>query len=328
MTSSEPGTVLVTGGGGFLGSHVCRELVQRKLRVVGLDMLSEATRFTERLRLSDIREQVQMIYTDIRDPTALAEAIQKYGVDAIVHTAALTFIPTAFANPALTFDINTAGTMNLLEAARIHGVKKFIYISTASIYGDFTEPQLREDAPPRPKDVYGATKAAADLLTMSYHRSYHLPACVIRTTTIYGPGDLEDRVVKQFVERALLGKPLELHGSGAQYRDFSYVKDVARGIALALLSPRSTGETFHLSGNSVHTIQELASMIQELIPGASVASKEARAVDARKGALDTTKARTVLGYEPRYSLRKGLEEYIRWMRTVYLPTVHEGPPRR
>lgn len=312
--------VLVTGGAGFIGSHICRELVNSGEKVVIMDNFSQGQLdLVKKLRIPDIADKVSFVRGDITDFPNIIETLKKHEIEKIVHTAAITFIPTAIENPSLTFKVNTVGSFNLLEAARILDLKKFVYISTASTYGDFQYTPADENHPLEPKDVYGATKAAADRLSMSYFKTYGLPVSVVRTSSVYGPGDLERRVIKNFVENALQGIPLQLQGGGTQRRDFSYVKDVARGISYALLKDGSIGEVFNITGGTDFSIKEAADIIKEFVPSAEVKETGARSVDINRGKLDISKAKKVLGYSPKYGIREGIEDYMKWVLEVYAP---------
>jgi UDP-glucose 4-epimerase len=312
--------IMITGGIGFLGSYICRELVKDGERVLVLDKFREAEiDFLKKIRMPDIGDEVEFVSGDITDFPFVFETLKKYEVQKIIHTAAITFIPTAVKKPSLTFNVNTVGSFNLLEAGRILDIEKFVYISTASIYGDFQYTPADEKHPLNPKDIYGASKAAADRLTASYYSTYKLPTVIVRTSSIYGPGDLEKRVAKNFIENALQALPLELHGGGVQRRDFSYVADVAKGVVLALASQRARGETFNITGGTDHSIKDLAVMVKKFIPKAEIKEVGARAVDVKRGRLDISKAEKTLGYNPEYDLEKGIKDYIRWITKIYAP---------
>ncbi len=312
--------VLVTGGVGFIGSHICRYLLEEGERVIIFDNFSQGgLELLQKIRMPDIKNKLKFINSDITDFAGLFEILKKHEIRKIIHTAAITFIPTAVSNPSLAFRINTAGSFNLLEASRILDIEKFVYISTSSTYGDFQYTPADENHPLEPKDIYGATKAAADRIAISYYRSYGLPVSVIRTSSVYGPGDMEKRVAKVFIENALQGIPMGLQGGGTQRRDFSYVKDIAKGICLAAGSKKADGEVFNITGGTDHSIKELAEMIRGFIPTAEIVDTGARAIDINRGRLDLTKAENLLGYKPEFNLRDGIRDYIKWIINVYAP---------
>ena len=318
--------ILVTGGAGFIGSHVVQGLMEDGEDVVIYDNLRQGeVELLKELRFPN--SEPEIVLGDITDFAHLFQTLKQYEVEKIIHTAAISFIPTAVKNPSLTFNVNTVGTFNLLEAGRILDLKKFVYISSASTYGDFQYEPVDERHPLEAKDIYGATKAAADRIAMSYYRTYRMPVTVIRTTSVYGPGDLEKRVVRDFIEKAILGIPLDLHGGGEQRRDFTYVKDVTKALILALNSRNASGEAFNISGGKDYSIRELAMIIKEFIPDAELVVTEARKIDKKMGRLDISKARKLLSYEPEYDLREGVRETIKWFLDVYCPTFGIEPKR-
>jgi len=312
---------VVTGGIGFIGSHVCRELLESGRRVAVFDSVDEKRlQFLRRLRMPDISDRVLFTKGDVANLNLVLRTFRRLEAKEIVHAAAITFIPFAIANPTRTFRVNTLGTFNILEASRRLDIEKSVYVSSASVYGDFKYSPANEEHPLEPKDVYGATKAAADRLTIGYHRTYGIPATVIRTTSVYGQGDLENRVVKEFIEKVLKGEPMELHGGGLQRRDFTYVKDAAHGIVLALQSKKSVGRVFNISGGADYSIKHVAHVIKEFIPKAEIKEVAARQTDVARGRLDLTAAKEAFGYEPRYALREGIKEYVDWFVKVYFPS--------
>lgn len=316
--------ILVTGGMGFIGSQVVQMLLAQGEEVLIYDNLRQGDiGLVKKLRFPNF-DEVKLELGDITDFPHVFQTLKKYEIDKIIHTAAITFIPIAIEKPSLTFNVNTVGTFNLLEAGRILDIEKFVYISSASTYGDFQYTPANEGHPLEAKDIYGATKAAADRIAMSYYRTYGMPVTVIRTTSVYGPGDLENRVVKSFVENALRGKPLTLEGGGEQRRDFTYVKDAAKGMLLALKSESANGEAFNISGDQDYSIKELAMTIKGFIPETEIEITGARRIDARKGKLGTSKAKKILGYESEYDLRRGVKETIKWFLDVYCPVFGIG----
>ena len=319
--------IMVTGGAGFIGSHVVQKLIEHGDDVIIYDNLRQGDiDLLKKLRFPN--SEPEIVLGDITDFAHVFQTIKRYNVKKIIHTAAISFIPTAVEKPSLTFNVNVVGTFNLLEAGRILDLEKFVYISSASTYGDFQYEPVDERHPLEAKDIYGATKAAADRIAMSYYRTYGMPVTVIRTTSVYGPGDLERRVVRDFIERALLGKPLDLHGGGEQRRDFTYVKDVAKALILALNSEKANGEAFNISGGKDYSIKELAMIVKEFIPDAEIIVTEARRIDKKMGRLDISKALKILGYKPEYDLRVGVKETIEWFLDVYFPVFGLRPRRK
>ncbi len=312
--------IAITGGAGFLGSHIYTMAVKSGRKATILDVLNR-DKFDEikKIRFNGFSNSIKYTQIDITDTTAVNEYFKKNDVEEIVHTAALTYIPFAVENPRKAFEVNLTGTFNLLEASRHKGIKRFVYVSTSSTYGDFQKIPADETHPLCPKDIYGATKAAADLMVQSYGKTYLLPISIVRTSSIYGPGELEKRVVKNFVENALSGKPLELQGGGELRRDFSYVEDVANGIIRILESEEAIGEMFNITGGTDHSIRELAETVKKYIPKTEFIFTEGRKIDLKRGQLDLSKAERLVGYKPEFDLDRGVREYTRWICDVYAP---------
>lgn len=312
--------VLVTGGAGFIGSQICRFLSNKGYEVFILDRMNqEQLNIAKKLRLSDIWDKIKIISGDICDFPLVYSILKENEINKIIHTAAITFIPTAVKNPSLTFKTNVEGSFNMLEASRLLDIEKVLYISTASVYGDFQTPLADEKHPLEPKDIYGATKLAADRITLVYGKTYGMDTSIVRTTSVYGPGDLENRVVRVFIGNALTGKEICLQGGGLQRRDFSYVKDVARGISLALLSNKTNGEVVHIAGKKDYSIKDLSNIISKYVQNTKIIETPGRAVDTNKGKLDISKAKKLFNYEPEYDLEEGVKEYINWFVNVQAP---------
>ncbi len=313
--------ILVTGGLGFIGSHLCNALAARSEKVVAFDNAgAEQTAFLKRVRADgEWGDSVTVVSGDILDHSRIIETLRSHAVDRVIHTAAMSFIPETVRKPVQAFRVNTEGTLHLLEASRLAGVRKFVFVSTSSVYGDLQRVPADEQHPIEPKDIYGATKAAADRIAISYHRTYRLPVAIVRTSSVYGPGDLENRVAKVFIENGLQGKPIDLQAGGTQRRDFSYVKDVARGILAALDSEKAVGEVFNITGGQDHSIRDLAEILRKFLPGLQIRTTGSREVDTNRGRMDISKARRILGYVPKYTLEEGVRDYLKWYRDFYAP---------
>lgn len=313
-------SIMVTGGLGFIGSHICRYLLDKGQEVVILDDANaEQVKVAKTLRISDIADRLKIVSGSICNFPELFQIMKENNVDKVIHTAAIIAVPVAVAKPCLAFKVNVEGTFNILEAARILNLEKVLYVSTASVYGDFQVPVVKEDHPLEPKDIYGATKLAADRIAISYNRTYGMNTAVARTTAVYGPGGIENNAAKIFIESALTGKEIRLEGGGTQLRDFSYVKDVARGISMALLSDRTTGDVVHIANGGSHTVKELAELVAKFIPGTRIVDAPQRKIAVDRGQLDISKARDLLGFIPEYGLEQGVNEYVKWMHGTYAP---------
>ena len=309
--------ILVTGGLGFIGSHIVRALMGQKKDVLVYDLLAgDELSSIKKLRFPEI-EELNLIQGDLCDLRQVESAIRENNINQLIHVGAMSFIPDTLENPYKAFQINLNGTLNILEAARRSDIEHIVHISTSSVYGEIQYVPVDEKHPLKPKDVYGGSKLAAETAVEAYASSYGLETTIIRPTNVYGPGDLYNRVVKIFIENALLGKPLSLQGGGLQRRDFTYVKDTTRGILATLNNRSAIGETFNISYGEDHSIREVADIISELIPGTTLEVTAGRRIDVQKRRLDTSKAQRILGYKPEYDLRSGIKEYIKWASEIY-----------
>jgi UDP-glucose 4-epimerase len=304
---------------GFIGSHIVRALMSQKQDVLVFDLLTGERLLTAKgLRFPGIEEPA-LVQGDLCDFKEVRDAVGKNGIDKVIHTAAVSFIPDALSNPYKTFEVNFTGTLNVLEAARVYDLDRIVFISTSSVYGEIQYVPVDERHPLVPKEIYGCSKLAAEKVVDAYAKSYGLKTTIIRPTNVYGPGDLYNRVVKIFIENALSDKPLNLQGGGLQRRDFTYVEDTVSGVLAALENDRAVGEVFNISYGEDRSIREVAEVIGEFIPGTRVEVTPGRKVDIQKRRLDTSKAREVLGYNPVFNLESGVKGYIRWTVETYFP---------
>jgi len=303
--------VLVTGGAGFIGSHVVEELIVKGYEVRVLDNLS-----TGRLEnLKHVEETVEVIIGDVRDYGKVLEAVND--VDAVIHEAALTSVTRSIEDSLTVNQVNVEGTLNLLKACVELGVKKLIYASSSSIYGDTTTLPMREDMKPNPLSPYAVSKYASEEFCRVFHKVYGLEAVALRYFNVYGPRQQYgpySGVITIFINRLLNGQPPIIFGDGEQTRDFTYVKDVAEATVKALEAKQVGGEAINIASNSPISINNLASLLIELMGFKEVKPlyTEPRKGDVRYSYADIHKAEALLGWKPRTSLMEGLIKTIDW----------------
>jgi nucleoside-diphosphate-sugar epimerase len=314
--------ILVTGGAGFVGSHLVRRLVDAGHDVVSLDAyrtyLSPAPAAYQSYldhRLDGLRDDVEFVEADTTSPIEVLRTVGRHEPDRVAHLAHLPLTGTCEDHPEEAVESIVNGTVNLLEAAKeTESVDRFLYTSSSMVYGDFQYAPADEDHPLNPKGVYGGAKHAGETLTRSFCRSSDLDYTVVRPSAVYGPTDANRRVAKIFVERALRGEVLELHDGGQQVLDFTYVEDAARGFELALLSDAGANETFNVTYGEGRTVAELAAVVGEYVDGVETAVKPVGDFRPSRGALDNGKAVGALGFDPSYSLEEGIERYVEFVR--------------
>ena len=318
--ANERSTVLVTGGAGFIGSELIRQLAVRGDRVVIVDNLVNG----KRENVADVlSSDVLLMQTDIRDIDGLMPALRSSRV--VYHLACLG-VRHSVHSPQENHDVNATATLRLLAAARQAEVPRFVYVSSSEIYGNvrpassFRAEQMNEDHPAFPCTVYGGSKLAGESYARAYFRTYGYPTVVVRPFNTYGPrshheGD-SGEVIPKFLLRCLAGRPMIVFGDGTQSRDFTYVSDTARGILLAGEHPLAVGETINLGSGLEVTINELAAHVAAAAgrPDAVIQHDQPRPGDVNRLVADVTRARTLLGYEPQVSLATGLQRLLEWYR--------------
>jgi UDP-glucose 4-epimerase len=294
--------VLVTGGAGFIGSHV-------------VDRLAAAG---HRVRILDTRpspwhdpSEVETVIGDVRSLDDVLGALE--GCDAVFHLAAAADVGEVHAEPAWATELNAMGTLNVLEAARRLEIERVVYASTVWVYSDVDEPTVDEDALlPNPAHVYTAGKLSGELYCHSYAELYGLRPTVLRFGIPYGPRARPAAVIPSFVERALRGEALTIAGSGAQERAFIYVEDLAEGVVCGL-APEAAGRTYNLAGRETTTIRQLAEVVSEVVAPTEIVHTEGRAGDLRGAIICSERAERELGWQASTPLREGVRRYAAWL---------------
>ena len=316
--------VLITGGTGFIGYNIVKELLKSGDEPIIYDSFLNYTPPSKsnyqtylKIRLKEIGGKVDIIQGDIRNKAYFIQILEKYKPEAVMNLAALPIatISNKFSEEA--FEINLHGIVNILESIKkVDFVKRFIYTSSSMVYGDFKYSPTDENHPLSPIDIYGGTKVSGEILTKVYNKQYGLCYTIIRPSAVYGPTDANRRVTQIFVENALTNKPLVLHNGGESKLDFSYVEDVAHGFVLALKSKKAENEIFNITRGEGRSLKELAEIIKKIVPDVKIDYKENPKDEKRpeRGALDISKAKKLLGYKPKYSLERGMEKYIEFVK--------------
>ena len=304
---------LVTGGAGFIGSHVVDRLVAEGHQVRVLDDLSSG----KLENLADVRPRIEFLQADIRDRKLGAQACQ--GIDLVIHEAAWRSVPKSMADPWGYTDVNVLGTVNLLEGAVAAKVKRVVCVSSSSVYGDNTNVPFREDQPALPISPYAASKFADELYCGLFWRGFHLETVAVRYFNVFGPRQsLENQyavVIPKFIACLLRKESPPIYGDGSQSRDFTYIENVVEGTLLASRVPGVGGEVFNIALGEEHTVLEL---LQELnrIMGLSIAPTflPLRTGDMHRTLADAAKAKTKLGWRGAVGFQEGLRRTVEWFR--------------
>ena len=300
--------VLVTGGAGFIGSHVVDALVARGDTVTVLDDLSSGK--LENLKNHKGSGAFQFVRGDIRDTKAVGKALSD--ADAVIHEAAMVSVPLSVKNPELTHSVNVEGTLNLLKASSDRGVRRFIFASSCAVYGEQKKLPISEDAPSRPLSPYAASKLAAEQNCLAFRDLGGLEAVCLRYFNVYGPRQTSGEyagVMIKFLERIHAGQPPIIYGDGKQTRDFVHAQDVVEATLLALEHDGVAGEVINIGTGRGVKINELCEIFLKTAgkPHIKPVHEDARVGDVRYSQADISKARKLLGFEPKVSLEKGVE---------------------
>jgi UDP-glucose 4-epimerase len=302
---------LVTGGAGFIGSHITRALLQQGANVRILDNFSSGKR--DNLKGLD----VEIIEGDLRDASRVAEAVR--GVNIIFHEAAFVSVPESMEKPQECFDVNVTGTSILFEAARKAGVQRAVIASSAAVYGDSTAMPLVEDTPLKQLSPYASSKRVDEMYAELYTNSFGFEVAALRYFNVYGPCQRPDSMyaaaVPIFIRRMLDNKPVTIYGDGGQSRDLVNVKDVVQANLLASQHPQAPGQIFNVCTGVETSLLDLLDILYEIFPSAPKhVHAEPRAGDIYRSIGTPQKAVDVLGYKPSVTLADGIYEAVEEMK--------------
>ena len=304
--------MIVTGGAGFIGSHVVDALVRLRADVTVIDDLSVG----ERPNLRQAEERgAHVVVGDVRDHALLERELR--GASVVIHMACDN-LRASLANPERSHDVNATGSLRVARAAVEADIDRLVYVSSSEAYGSAVRVPMDEEHPLRPTTVYGAAKAAGELYSQACMRAYDLPVTVIRPFNSYGPrshvSGTSAEVIPKFTSRILAGLRPVIFGSGSQMRDFTWVEETAQGIVSAAASDELVGEAVNIAYGHGVTVREICELLLEILNSElEPEMAEPRPGDVDRHYADTTKARTILGFEPKIGIRDGLERYARWV---------------
>jgi UDP-glucose 4-epimerase len=303
--------VLITGGAGFIGSHLLSHLLKSGYETVVLDNFFSGK--IENIKNHVNNKNFHLIKGDIRNTEDVKRAFEN--VEAVCHLAAIVNIPLSIENPSLTNEVNVQGTINLLEASIKNGVRRFVYVSTCAVYGEAQYLPIDEEHPTNPLSPYGASKLSAEHYCKVFHKIYGLQTICLRFFNVYGPRQPcgpYGGVITTFLESLKRNKPIIIYGDGNQTRDFLYVKDAVEACSLALTRENCAGKTFNIGTGTKTSINELAQILIEQINKSNVRiiHVEERKGDIKESYANICKANKELGFKPKFLIRKGLKEFI------------------
>lgn len=306
------GKVLITGGAGFIGSHLAKALLATGAEVGILDNFDDFySPQAKRQNISGL--PVKLFTSDIRDPEAVHAAAAE-GWDAIVHLAALAGVRPSITSPHSYIETNVTGTLNVLEAARSAGIGQVVFGSSSSVYGASGKGPFKESCPmPATLSPYAATKVAGEQLCSVYSHLHGIRCTVLRFFTVYGPGQRPDLAISKFTRAILENQPIPFHGDGSSRRDYTHVSDIVAGISLALDYRKTSYEVFNLGSGHRITLAKLVETLEQITGKAALLERlPAQAADMPETWADITKAKTMLGYAPLKHWSTGLAEFTAW----------------
>ena len=305
--------ILVTGGAGFIGSHLVKALADRGDDVTIVDNFDPF--YPERLKRRSLDGRARLMEADIRDQDAMGRAFAEARPEVIVHLAALAGVRPSLERPAAYMDVNVRGTACLLEAARAARVRRFLLGSSSSVYGAHAEAPFRESARvDSPESPYAASKVASEVLARTFHNLYGIEVAALRFFTVYGPRQRPDLAIHKFSRRMLAGQPLPFFGDGSTRRDYTWVDDIVSGILAACDVPLRY-DVLNLGGAHTTSLAELVALLEEALGVRAILDRQpAQPGDVPMTSADVTHAGAVLGYEPRTTIRAGLKKFAEWIR--------------
>ncbi|HZI59525.1 MAG TPA: GDP-mannose 4,6-dehydratase [Pyrinomonadaceae bacterium] len=312
--------LLITGGAGFIGSHLVDRLLATDIEHI--TVVDDFNDFYEpEIKRNNIYHHLkdpryQLAEVDIRDRAALEQALAKNHFDCIVHLAARAGVRPSLSQPQLYNETNVNGTLNLLEFARQHDIKQFVFGSSSSVYGINAKVPFSEDDPIRqPISPYAATKGAGELLCHTYSHLYGIRCICLRFFTVYGPRQRPDLAIHKFARLISEGKPIPVFGDGTTRRDYTYVDDIIDGVVGAINYDRSDYEVINLGESRTVELRELISLLEkELDAHAIIDRQPLQPGDVPQTFADITRARQLLGYNPQTQIEDGLRRFVDWFR--------------
>jgi len=312
-------TILVTGGAGFIGSHLCEKLLEDGHEVINLDNFNDF--YDPRIKKRNIQNALSnprytLIEGDIRDEKLLNDIFSTNGIDMIVHLAALAGVRKSISNPLEYIDVDIKGTVSLLENTRKYKVKKFVYASTSSVYGLNPTPFKETDKIYSPVSPYAAAKEAGELFCRTYHLLYGTPIVCLRFFTVYGPRQRPEMAIHYFTRSIDEGKDISIFGDGSSSRDYTYIDDIVNGIAAAI-DLKCEFEVFNLGNSNPTMLNDLVELIEKKLgkPACRLYLGN-QSGDVEHTYADISKARAMLGYNPSVPIEEGIERFVDWYRKV------------
>lgn len=310
--------ILITGGAGFIGSHLVKALLKEGHEIVVIDDFNDYyDPAIKRANLEAVASEITLVEGDIRDEALIESLFSTENLDAVIHLAARAGVRPSIQDPKLYFNTNINGTFNLLDACRHNGVKDFIFASSSSVYGINKKVPFAETDPiTRTISPYAATKLAGEQICSNYSHLFGIRCMCLRFFTVYGPSQRPDLAISKFTDRILKGEPIQQYGDGSSARDYTYVEDIVEGVVSALNYRKSKFEIFNLGGSATTKLHELISMVEAACGKSAIIEQlPDQAGDVPATYADVSKAQELLDYSPQTPIAEGIVKYVEWYRS-------------
>jgi len=310
-------SVLVTGGAGFIGSHLCEKLLELGCSIINIDNFDPF--YDPQIKRDNIssvltNSQYTLVTGDIRDTALLDSIFKKYRIDTVVHLAALAGVRKSIDSPLDYVDVDIKGTVNLLEASRKYTAKKFVFASSSSVYGSSIQPCKENDCVNLQMSPYAAAKLSGELFCATYNSLYKLPIVCLRFFTVYGPRQRPEMAVHKFTRLIWEGKEVPIFSNGKSYRDYTFIDDIIDGIVRSI-ELKCNFEIFNLGNSKPIQLDQLINLLEHKIgKPAYKRYLPSQKSDVECTCADITKAKSLLGYEPAISIDKGIERFVDWFK--------------
>lgn len=308
--------ILVTGGAGFIGSHLCERILKTDEHVICLDNFDDF--YDPGIKMNNITQcldnaNFELIRGDIRDKEALEAIFEKNQIQKIIHIAAKAGVRPSIKSPLVYEDVNIRGTLNLLEVCRAHRIENFIFASSSSVYGINSKVPFGEDDPiSKPISPYATSKRSCEMYCFTYHHLYDIPITCLRFFTVYGPRQRPEMAIHKFTRLISTGEEIEIYGSGASKRDYTYIDDIIEGI-ISLLDKKLDFEIINLGNSMPVELEYLIELIENRLgKTARIKRVPAQAGDVPITFADISKAKSLLNYNPKTSIENGIKRFVQW----------------
>ena len=307
--------ILVTGGAGFIGSHLVERLLKEGYHVICLDNFNDY--YDPNIKRNNVEpllkeRKLSLVEVDIRDKEALERVFEEFKFDKLIHLAAQAGVRFSLKEPSLYMDININGTLNLLELSKEYQIKSFLFGSSSSVYGATTEIPFSEGGELKPISPYAVSKRAGELLCWTYNHLYNLPITIFRFFTVYGPRQRTDMAIHKFAKLIEEGEEISLFGSGESRRDYTYVSDIVDGI-MSALDKDFNFQIFNLGNSDPITLRHLVSLIEKNMgKTAKIKHLSDQPGDPPITYADISKSKRLLGYHPAVKMEEGIKRFAEW----------------